>query len=181
MTGKQRREEIIHILSKQEQPYSGTLLAKQLHVSRQVVVQDIALLRAENRQILSTNKGYLLLAENDTTRVFKVHHTNEQARDEMNLIVDLGGKIEDVFVYHRVYGVLKAPLNIKSRRDVDRYLREIELGNSTLLLNVTAGYHYHKISAEDQKTLDLIQTELDHAGFLAPLQDYEPVDFWKEH
>ena len=48
-------------------------------------------------------------------------------------------------------------------------------------MNVTAGYHYHTISAEDQKTLDLIQTELDHAGFLAPLQDYEPVDFWKEH
>lgn len=49
MTGKQRREEIIHILSKQEQPYSGTLLAKQLQVSRQVVVQDIALLREIGR------------------------------------------------------------------------------------------------------------------------------------
>ena len=181
MTGKQRREEIIHILSKQEQPYSGTLLAKQLQVSRQVVVQDIALLRAENRQILSTNKGYILLAENETTRVFKVHHTNEQAREEMNLIVDIGGKIDDVFVYHRVYGLLKAPLNIKSRRDVENYLHEIEWGHSSLLMNVTAGYHYHTISAEDQKTLDLIQTELDHAGFLAPLQDYEPVDFWKEH
>ena len=152
MTGKQRREEIIHILSKQEQPYSGTLLAKQLQVSRQVVVQDIALLRAENRQILSTNKGYILLAENETTRVFKVHHTNEQAREEMNLIVDLGGKIDDVFVYHRVYGLLKAPLNIKSRRDVENYLHEIEWGYSSLLMNVTAGYHYHTISSEDQKT-----------------------------
>ena len=72
-------------------------------------------------------------------------------------------------------------MNIKSRRDVENYLHEIEWGHSSLLMNVTAGYHYHTISAEDQKTLDLIQTELDHAGFLAPLQDYEPVDFWKEH
>lgn len=181
MTGKARREKIIQILSKQEQPYSGTALAKQLQVSRQVVVQDIALLRAQKIQILSTNKGYILLEEDETTRVFKVHHTNEQAREEMNLIVDLGGRIEDVFVYHRVYGLLRAPLNIKSRLDVERYMHEIELGNSTLLLNVTAGYHYHTISAENQNVLDLIQKKLDEAGFLAPLQDYEPVDFWKEN
>lgn len=181
MTGKQRREKIIAILSDHQQPLSGTELSKQLQVSRQVVVQDIALLRAHKLSILSTNKGYLLLKENETTRVFKVHHTNEQAREEMDLIVDLGGKLEDVFVYHRVYGVLKAPLNIKSRHDVEQYLREIHLGHSSLLMNVTDGYHYHTVSADSQKTLDLIQSELDKHGFLATLQDYEPVDFWNEN
>ena len=98
----------------------------------------------------------------------------------MNLIVDCGGKLEDVFVYHRVYGVLRANLDIASRLDVEAYLKEIELGNSSLLLNVTSGYHYHTVSAKDQKTLDYIQTKLSQAGLLAQLQDYEPVDFWDE-
>ncbi len=180
MTGKERRNKIIEILEKSVQPVSGSALAKQLGVSRQVVVTDMALLRAGDVSILSTNKGYLLLKENDTTRVFKVHHRSEDAREEMNLIVDCGGKLEDVFVYHRVYGVLKASLNIESRLDVENYLSEIEKGNSSLLLNVTSGYHYHTISAKNQKTLDQIQEKLSQHHFLANLQDYEPVDFWEE-
>lgn len=180
MTGKERRKKILEILGNSVQPVSGSDLAKQLGVSRQVVVQDMALLRASEINILSTNKGYLFFKENETTRVFKVHHSDDQARDEMNLIVDYGGKIEDVFVYHRVYGVLKANLNIQSRLDVEEYLKEIELGNSTLLMHVTSGYHYHTISAKDQKTLDKIQEGLAEKGFLAQLQDYEPVDFWEE-
>lgn len=180
LTGKERRAKIVSILEKSVQPVSGTALAKQLGVSRQVVVTDMALLRAGDISILSTNKGYLLLKENETTRVFKVHHTQDQARQEMNLIVDCGGKLEDVFVYHRVYGVLQANLDIASRLDVEAYLKEIELGNSSLLLNVTSGYHYHTVSAKDQKTLDYIQTKLSQAGLLAQLQDYEPVDFWDE-
>lgn len=180
LTGKERRAKIVSILEKSVQPVSGTALAKQLGVSRQVVVTDMALLRAGDISILSTNKGYLLLKENETTRVFKVHHIQDQARQEMNLIVDCGGKLEDVFVYHRVYGVLRANLDIASRLDVEAYLKEIELGNSSLLLNVTSGYHYHTVSAKDQKTLDHIQTKLSQAGLLAQLQDYEPVDFWDE-
>lgn len=180
MTGKERREKIIHILGKSVQPVSGSALAKELGVSRQVVVTDMALLRASDVSILSTNKGYLLLKENETTRVFKVHHTLEDARNEMNLIVDCGGKLEDVFVYHRIYGVLKASLNIQSRLDVEEYLSEIEKGNSSLLSNITSGYHYHTISAKDQKTLDKIQQKLQEHQFLAKLQDYEPVDFWED-
>ena len=86
--------------------------------------------------------------------------------------------MKDVFVYHKVYGVLRANMDIKSRRDVRNYLEEIRTGKSSLLKNVTSGYHYHTICAESEEVLDAIQEELKQKGFLAKLQDYEPVDFW---
>jgi transcriptional regulator of NAD metabolism len=83
-------------------------------------------------------------------------------------------------VYHKVYGVIKADMNIKSRRDVKKYMDGITSGKSTNLMNLTSNYHYHTIVAEDEQTLDMIQDELQQKGFLAKLQDYEPVDFWGE-
>ena len=88
--------------------------------------------------------------------------------------------VKDVFVYHKVYGVIRANMDIKSRRDVRNYLEEIRTGKSSLLKNVTGGYHYHTIEAESEEILDDIQNELAEKGFLAKLQDYEPVDFWGE-
>ena len=79
-----------------------------------------------------------------------------------------------------MHGVIKVPLNIKSRRDVRKYLEGISSGKSTNLMKLTSNYHYHTIIAEDEQTLDLIQDELSSRGFLAKLQDYEPVDFWSE-
>lgn len=180
MSGQERRAQILRIVRNSEKPVAGTELAKQLGVSRQVIVQDMALIRANGIEIMSTNRGYVIQESKDVRRVFKVIHTNEQVEDELNLFVDLGGKVEDVFVYHKVYGVIKADLNIKSRRDVKNYMEGINSGKSTNLLNLTSNYHYHTIVAEDEPTLDLIQEELSQKGFLAKLQDYEPVNFWKE-
>ena len=178
MSGQERREEIIKIIRNSTKPIAGTELAKMLGVSRQVIVQDMALIRANGIDIMSTNRGYVLQEEKEVSRVFKVHHTNEDVEEELNLFVDLGGKVEDVFVYHKVYGVIKANLNIKSRRDVKIYMDGISSGKSTNLLNLTSNYHYHTVTAEDEQVLDLIQDELNKKGFLAKLQDYEPVDFW---
>ena len=113
------------------------------------------------------------------SRVFKVRHNEEQVEEELNLFVDFGGIVKDVFVYHKVYNVLKADMNLKSRADVKKYLVELASGKSTLLMNVTSGYHYHTILADDEETLDLIQEELWTKGFLAKLQEYEPVEFGK--
>ena len=180
LTGNERRREILDCLSASDKPVSGSALAKRFSVSRQVVVQDIALLRAEGHQILSAARGYVLVKpETRRTRVFKVHHTPEEAADEMNLIVDCGGRIEDVFIYHRVYGVVKAPMRIASRLDVRRYEEEISGGKSQPLSNATSGYHYHTVSAYSEQVLDIIQRELEKRGYLAKLQDYEPVNFWK--
>lgn len=178
MNGEQRRDAIIKKLSESREPVPGVTLAKNLAVSRQVIVQDIALLRANGKEILSTNRGYLLQKENACTRVFKVIHSDDEAREELDCIVDAGGIVEDVFVYHKVYGVLRAEMNIGSRMEVENYIRELKSGKSTLLKNVTSGYHYHTIRAKSREILDIIQEELQKRGFLAKLQDYEPVDFW---
>ena len=76
--------------------------------------------------------------------------------------------------------MVKAELNIHSRRDIKAYMEEINNGSSTLLMNVTSGYHYHTIVAQDESALDIIQEELERLGFLAKLQEYEPVDFWSK-
>lgn len=180
MSGQERREQIVNIIKSSEKPVAGAELAKRLGVSRQIIVQDMALIRANGIEVMSTNRGYIIQETKVASRVFKVIHTDEQVEEELNIFVDLGGKVEDVFVYHKVYGVIKACMNIKFRRDVKAYMEGISSGKSTNLLNLTSNYHYHTITAEDEHTLDLIQDELSKKGFLAKLQDYEPIDFWKE-
>lgn len=180
MNGEKRREKIVQILKNAKKAIPGTSLAGELQVSRQVIVQDIALLRANGMDILSTNRGYLIQGNPVATRVFKVIHEDDEAEKELSCIVDLGGVVEDVFVYHKVYGVVRAEMNIKSRMDIRNYMKDIRSGKSSLLKNVTSGYHYHTIRAESEEILDLIQEELKQNGFLARLQDYEPVDFWEK-
>jgi hypothetical protein len=81
-------------------------------------------------------------------------------------------------VYHKAYGVVRADINIRTRLDIENYVKEIRAGKSRLLKNVTSGYHYHTIVAENEALLELIQMKLQERGFLAKLQDYEPVNFW---
>lgn len=180
MNGEERRKKIVKMLTTGTKPIPGVALAKQFDVSRQVIVQDIALLRANGMNIFSTNRGYLIQKDSVASRVFKVYHSDDDVEKELTTIVDLGGIIEDVFVYHKVYGVLRADMNIKSRMDIRRYMQEIATGKSSLLKNVTSGFHYHTILADSEEILDIIQEELGKQGFLAKLQDYEPVDFWKK-
>lgn len=180
MNGESRRAKIIELLRTSEAPVSGTTLAKTMGVSRQVIVQDIALLRANSINVTSTTQGYILCEPDKTYRIFKVIHTDEQVEEELSLIVDCGGCVDDVFVSHKIYNIVKAPMNIHSRLDVRRFLESLQSGKSSLLKNVTSGYHYHTVSAESEEILDYIQDELMKHGFLAPLQDYEPVDFWKK-
>ena len=178
MSGEQRRKEIIDCLKNSSEPLSGTDLAKKFNVSRQVIVQDIALIRANKFNIESTHRGYII--DMPCSRVFKLQHEDDEVRKELEIIIDNGGKVRDVFVYHKVYNLLRAEMNIKSRRDIEKYMEDLRTGKSTFLKNVTSGYHYHTVVADNEETLDLIQQELDKAGFLAGLLDYEPVDFAKQ-
>lgn len=178
MDGKERREQIVSLLNENQSPLSAGKIASHFHVSRQVIVNDIALLRASGKQIISTSRGYVSIQPKTFTRVFKVRHTPEQAEEELNTIVDCGGRVKDIFVSHRVYGTIRAKLEISSRLDVQRYLHDISSGKSSALSNVTSGYHYHTVEADSEEILDLIQQKLSDLGFLAKLQDYEPVDFW---
>jgi transcriptional regulator of NAD metabolism len=181
LSGEERREKLLDMLSSAgKDAVSGAKLSETFAVSRQVIVQDIALLRANGIEILSTNRGYVLRVSDTSlhSRVFKLHHEVNETEEKFNIIVDLGGKVKDVFVYHRVYGVVRGELNIKSRRDVKRFMETIESGSSELLMTVTSNYHYLTVTAESEEILDLILDALMERGFLAELKDYEPVNFW---
>ena len=178
-SGEARRERILAALAGASGPLSGGVLAEKCGVSRQVVVQDMALLRERGEKIVSTNRGYVLLAGGPVrpTRLFKCRHTAEQAADELTCVVDLGGRVEDVFVNHRVYGVVSSTLGVGSRRDVERFVAELASGVSAPLLEVTSGYHFHHVSAASEEILDEVERALDARGYLAELTDYEAATF----
>ena len=180
MTGVERREKLLSMLAKSKEPIAGAEMAKQLSVSRQVIVQDIALLRAADNNIVSTNRGYVLLKPGKCERIFKVRHTAEEIEKELQIIVDNGGRILDVFVYHKIYGVVKAPMSIKTRKDIYEYVKTLSSGKSSPLLKITDNYHYHTVQADSEDILDNIQKDLEECGFLAKLLDFEPVDFWEK-
>lgn len=147
-------------------PVSGKALAQIYGVSRQVIVQDIALIRASGFNIISTNRGYVLDTSSKAGRVFKVQHTDSQLEEELNAIVDLGGCIENVMVNHKIYKQIEAELHICSRRNVAEFMRDIESGKSSPLKNITSDYHYHTITADSTETLQLIEDMLREKGFL---------------
>ena len=166
MTGLERRTEIMEQIQKSTTPLSGKSLAETYGVSRQVIVQDIALIRAAGYHVIATNRGYVLEKPVHVTRVFKVCHTDEQLEEELCSVVDLGGCVENVMVNHRVYGNIEANLQISSRRKVSEFMEDIRSGKSSPLKNITSGYHYHRVSADSERTLDLIGEMLKEKGFL---------------
>ncbi len=180
MSGEKRREKMLEVLRGAKEPVSGAALAEAFAVSRQVIVQDIALLRAQKQEIISTCRGYIMKKDTICQRIFKVHHSDEAMEEELNLYVDFGGRVEDEFVYHKIYDVIRVEMGLKSRREVGEFMNKLRSGISKSLKDVTSGYHYHTVTAESEEILDQIQEELLKRGFLAELRDYEPIDFWKE-
>lgn len=173
MTGTERRKKILNLIKESATPLSGGALGAATGVSRQVIVQDIALLRTEGHSILATARGYLLAEPAENTRLFKVFHDEARTGEELTTIVDLGGTVLDVMVNHRVYGKVSAPLNIKNRRDVQSFLKHLESGKSSPLLRVTSGYHFHRVSAESEDILDEIEDALREKNFLTEVFPYE--------
>ena len=176
MKAGERREKLKKILAQSAEPISGSALAKMLSVSRQVIVTDIAILRAEGSDIISTSQGYLTPEVRECKRIFKVHHSREECETELNLFVDCGAIVKDVFVSHRAFGVLRGELDIRSRLDVQDFLESIRSGKSTLLSSTTEGFHYHTLLAPSEKVLDTIENRLWELGFLAKTLDYEPEE-----
>ena len=177
MNAAERRDKIKKLLSDSPTPLSGSTLAHSLNVSRQVIVTDIAILRAAGENVESTPQGYRIAGEVLCERIFKVHHSPDRSEQELNLFVDCGAIVKDVFVSHRAYGTLRADLNIRSRMDVMEYMETIRSGKSSLLSNITDGYHYHTVLAPSETILDIIENKLWEAGFLAKPLEYEPEEF----
>ncbi|MDD4564592.1 MAG: transcription repressor NadR [Eubacteriales bacterium] len=168
MTGEERRNRILKILQQSHEPVSGTELAGQLGVSRQVIVQDIALLRAVNRNIISTTKGYVLYYQKNqkANRCFMVKHTDEQIEDELCTIVDNGGKVLDVIVIHEIYGEISAGLILKNRSDVYDFVTKIQENKTVPLKGLTGGVHLHTVEADSEEILDAIEKKLREKNYL---------------
>lgn len=172
MEGDERRHKILEILHNGEGPVSGTELARKLGISRQVIVQDIALLRATDKNILSTNKGYVLFDVRKDVgrkkRAYKVKHTDEEILDELYTIVDFGGKVRDVVVEHGIYGQISAELIINSRADAEAFVKKVEKYKTKPLNNLTHGIHFHTVEADTEEILDNIEEKLTEKGYCLP-------------
>ena len=170
MTGEERRLAILNMLKEQELPLSGTALASHFHVSRQVIVQDIALMRAENHNIISTNKGYLCrnleAKNNQPMRVFFVRHDTNHVADEFATVLELGGKILDVAVEHELYGQIRVDLLIETPQDAKEFCRKLLACRDNPLKVLTDDCHYHTVCAPSEKLLDLIEQALQEKGYL---------------
>ena len=162
---EEREKKILEILRNSETLVSGTYLAEFFDVSRQVIVQDIAILKAKNIDIISTNRGYRLLSKG-IKKVVKVKHDDSEIRKELNAIVDLGASVEDVFVIHKTYGKIRVKLDIKSRRDVDLLVENINSKLSKPLKKLTDNCHYHTIIAENENILNEVEDKLKELGIL---------------
>ena len=123
------------------------------------IVQDIAILKAKNIDIISTNRGYRLLSKG-IKKVIKVKHDDAEIRNELNAIVDLGASVEDVFVIHKTYGEIRVKLDIKSRRDVDLLVENINSKLSKPLKNLTDNCHYHTIIAENENIFKEVEEQV---------------------
>ncbi|MBS4882404.1 transcription repressor NadR [uncultured Peptoniphilus sp.] len=162
---KTRREELLKTLYEKQKPMSGESLAEKFDVTRQVIVQDIAILRASGKDIVSTNRGYYLNEER-TQKVFKVKHSDRDINKELNAIVDLGGRVKDVIVHHKVYGEIKKDLNCSSRRDVKIFIEKMKEEKSKPLDVLTGGVHYHTVLADNEEVIEEIEVVLKELGFL---------------
>ncbi len=168
MEGNKRREQLIKLLEEHSEPISGGELARLLGVSRQVIVQDIALVRAFDINIISTTKGYMLYNTNSpcSKRIFKVKHTTEQIEDELCTIVDNGGKILDVLVSHEIYGEITTALIIRNRQDVYDFVKKVKEKKIVPLKELTDGVHQHTVEADTDNALDRINQALKEKGYL---------------
>lgn len=164
MNAIKRREQIKELLLTSTQPIPANQLAKQFSVSRQVIVGDIALLRAYGIDIIATPRGYMLSnneeISNKIVKTIACKHGLDKLKNELYTIVDNGGIIIDVIVEHPVYGQLTGPLHLISRYDVDEFVKKVNDENVQPLSSLTDGIHLHTISCSDEKILERIMEEL---------------------
>ena len=170
MDAAQRREEILTILRESGQPVSASAIAARVHVSRQIVVGDVALLRASGAEIQATPRGYLLKGSEDTEgrRLYTIAwcHDREHLAEEMYTVVDNGGALLDVIVEHPVYGQIVGELHVFSRYDVNLFVEKLEKNHASPLCNLTENIHLHTLACRTEEDYRRILEELDKKGFL---------------
>ncbi len=164
---QQRRLEIARRLQQAAAPISATALAQELSVSRQIIVGDVALLRAGGLDITATPRGYLLpKTHSELLCTFACRHRSDQMEAELNAIVDQGCTVLDVIVEHPVYGQLTAPIHVSSRYDVEQFIQRCRQSDAVPLSQLTEGLHLHTVSCRDKPAADRVRKALEQLGFL---------------
>lgn len=170
LLGEERRAFLLDLLKTEGKPITGTEFAKKANVSRQVIVNDIALLKARNEPIVATSQGYLYFCQQENVQNFErqiaAYHSAEQTEDELNTLVDAGITVKNVTIEHPVYGEITANIMVKNRFDVQQFMKKLEDTNASPLMALTAGAHLHTIAAPTEAQLDLAVNLLKEKGYL---------------
>lgn len=174
--GKERRDQLVQLLSESEEPLKGGDLAESLGVSRQVIVQDVTLLKAQDAPITATSRGYIW-SESERSSAFSsvvaCVHPPERTEEELNLLVDNGVLVKDVHVEHPVYGDIRASIMVKNRKQVQQFLKRVRETEASYLSELTNGVHLHTIEAEEKKDIEDAVKALEKAGFLIDTESSE--------
>lgn len=169
MDSQMRRNAVRKAIELSDKPISASTLAKQFQVSRQIIVGDVALLRAQGITIIATPRGYVIEALDCSDHLIKtiaVCHTKEDLPEEIYTIVDLGGALIDVIVEHPLYGQLCGSLHIFSRYDADQFFKKLKEDKAKPLSDLTEGLHLHTIQCRDEESFQRILCALKEKGFL---------------
>ncbi len=167
MNAEVRRANILKDLEKAASAISAGRLAENYGVSRQIIVGDIALLRASGIEIIATPRGYIL-AQKKTGLVRRIpcRHKAQEMKEEMEILVDNGCTILDVIVEHPVYGQLVGQLNASTRYDISEFLKKVEKSEAAPLCGLTGGVHLHTVVCPDETAYKRVTDELRARGFL---------------
>lgn len=167
---EERRAQIIELLKTSSEPVTGSALAEKLSVSRQVIVQDIAVLRAKGQSILATSNGYTLPKLDIAPKLIKTivskHVGIEEMADELMIIVDFGGKIIDVVIEHQVYGEIVGTLHITTKEDVEKFIEKVKSTHAKPLASLTEGEHIHTLEVPSERVYKLMLNELKNKGYV---------------
>ncbi|WP_353855073.1 transcription repressor NadR [Bacillus sp. Bos-x628] len=171
LIGEERRSAILEWLKETDTPLTGSFLAKKAAVSRQVIVQDISLIKAKNVPIIATSQGYVYMTprqapEKEIEQIIACKHDPQRTEEELKLIVDFGVTVKDVIIEHPVYGELTASIHVSTRKQVADFVQKISNTGASYLSELTDGVHLHTLTAYSQNHLDQAIKALDEAGFL---------------
>lgn len=168
LSPKMRQKLILNLLKNSGQPITGNELANHTNVSRQIIVQDISILKAKNEPIVATSQGYLYISKepNKVQHTIAVNHTPEETQKELYLIVDNGVTVKDVIIEHPVYGELTASIMVSNRAEVDRFIKKIIETNAPYLSILTQGTHLHTLESDSMDKVKLAIKALKKANIL---------------
>ena len=168
MENVERRKLILQKLKAANTAVTGRELAELCQVSRQIIVSDIAMLRAEGMSIIATSQGYLLNGrrEGEQYEIELYCASAEALLRELELVVDNGGMICGSVIDYGMYGSLSCRLALSSRRDITRWMDQArDLGICPFSL-LGGGAHTLIIETEHREDYDAVCRALGSAGFM---------------